>query len=105
MPTWREVMAASAVPRSEARLLAAQVSGRSSLGDAAAWLAAHDTDEIDADCAARLKDYLSRREAGEPVAYILGTREFYGLDFAVTPDVLIPRPETELLVELALQKL
>jgi release factor glutamine methyltransferase len=46
-----------------------------------------------------------RRIAGEPIAYIVGEREFYGLPFHVTPDVLIPRPETELLVELALEKL
>ncbi|MFM8466340.1 MAG: peptide chain release factor N(5)-glutamine methyltransferase [Oxalobacteraceae bacterium] len=46
-----------------------------------------------------------RRELGEPIAYITGTREFHGLDFEVTPAVLIPRPETELLVELANERL
>lgn len=48
---------------------------------------------------------LARRLAGEPIAYILRTREFFGLEFEVTPDVLIPRPETELLVELALERI
>ncbi len=48
---------------------------------------------------------ITRRAAGEPVAYLTGTREFYGLRLAVTPAVLIPRPETELLVELALARL
>src|SRR5690606_19498029 len=55
--------------------------------------------------AQRVEDLLARRLAGEPVAYLTGEREFYGLPFTVTPDVLIPRPETELLVELAIEKL
>jgi release factor glutamine methyltransferase len=46
-----------------------------------------------------------RRIAGEPIAQITGRREFYGLDFEITPDVLIPRPDTELLVETALSEL
>jgi release factor glutamine methyltransferase len=52
----------------------------------------------------RYREWISRRSAGEPVAYILGRKEFYGLELAVTPAVLIPRPETELLVDLALQR-
>ncbi len=48
---------------------------------------------------------LARREKGEPMAYILGRKEFYGRDFSIRPGVLVPRPETELLVELALNKL
>ena len=51
------------------------------------------------------RDLLSRRLAGEPIAYILGEREFYGLAFRVSPAVLIPRPETELLVDLTLERL
>ena len=48
---------------------------------------------------------LARREKGEPMAYILGRKDFYGRDFSIRPGVLVPRPETELLVELALDKL
>jgi release factor glutamine methyltransferase len=57
------------------------------------------------DEALRLSSLFERRIRGEPIAYIVGEREFFGLPFHVTPDVLIPRPETELLVELALQRL
>src|SRR5258708_34711718 len=49
-------------------------------------------------------EYVSRRKRGEPIAYIVGHKEFYGLDLAVNPAVLIPRPETELLGDLALAK-
>lgn len=68
------------------------------------WLYAHATDELDA-AAMRVFDALQRRRAaGEPVAYIVGRRGFRQFDLAVTPDTLIPRPETELLVELALER-
>lgn len=53
---------------------------------------------------ARFKEYVVRRRRAEPVAYILGQREFYGLPFRVDPTVLIPRPDTETLVEVALQR-
>lgn len=53
----------------------------------------------------RYRDFLERRLRGEPIAYILGEREFYGLELRVTPDVLIPRPETELLVDLGLARI
>lgn len=53
----------------------------------------------------RLRVLVERRAAGEPLQYITGRQDFYGLDFEVTPDVLIPRPETELLVETALELL
>jgi len=49
----------------------------------------------------RIEELISRREKGEPIAYVLGSKEFYGLDFKVTPDTLIPRPETEHIIEKA----
>ncbi|MBA5685817.1 peptide chain release factor N(5)-glutamine methyltransferase [Rugamonas apoptosis] len=60
---------------------------------------------LTADEAQRLAALVQRRLAGEPVAYLVGQREFFGLPFEVSPAVLIPRPETELLVELALERL
>lgn len=67
-----------------------------------AWLLAHDTDVPDAGQAAAFLALVEQRLAGQPVAYLTGRREFYGRPFRVTPDVLIPRPETELLVDQAL---
>ena len=58
---------------------------------------------LDAKQSQQLSALIFRRINGEPMAYILGEREFFGLNFYVTPDVLIPRPDTELLVELALR--
>jgi release factor glutamine methyltransferase len=72
------------------------------LGRDRAWLYAHAHDPVDADAAGAFHALLRRRAAGEPLAYISGRREFWSLDLAVTADVLIPRAESELLVELAL---
>ncbi len=68
-----------------------------------AWLMTHAEQALTAEQAAEFRALIERRLAGEPVAYILGRREFYGLAFAVTPAVLIPRPDTEILVEAALR--
>lgn len=70
-----------------------------------AYLLTHPERILSDDELARYGDLLERRIAGEPVAYLLGMREFYGLELKVTKDTLIPRPDTELLVETALQYL
>lgn len=80
--------------RLEARVLAAFA-----WDVAPAWLIAHDTDLPDRTQLAQFSTLLARRLVGEPIAYLTGTREFYGRSFRVSPDVLIPRPDTELLVE------
>ncbi len=68
------------------------------LGVTRAWLIAHDRDELSEAAWQRYHELQQRRQAGEPMAYLLGWREFMGHRFAVGPGVLIPRPETELLV-------
>lgn len=78
---------------------------------AAAWnlsrgtLLARGGEAVPEDVAARFTSWCARRAAGEPVAYLLGQREFWSLTFAVSPAVLVPRPETELLVERVLDRL
>jgi len=81
----------------EARLLVARATGF-----AEATVLAHPERELSAEAEARFREFAARRARGEPIAYILGVKEFYGLPLAVGPAVLIPRPETELLAELAL---
>ncbi|MGY6629876.1 MAG: peptide chain release factor N(5)-glutamine methyltransferase [Wenzhouxiangella sp.] len=66
------------------------------------WLFAHSDEALPESLAPALEALLERRVQGEPLAYLLGQREFYGREFLVNPHVLIPRPETELLVELTL---
>jgi release factor glutamine methyltransferase len=99
-PTVRQALAQCGLVPVDAKVLLAHV-----LGCNRAWLAAHETDGLTQDEASAFAALCNRRRAGEPVAYLTGTREFWGLTLAVTPDVLIPRPETETLVELALSKL
>lgn len=70
-----------------------------------AWLIAHENDALQPNIHAAYRALISRRLNGEPIAYILGYREFYGLKLKVTPDTLIPRPDTETLVEAALAKI
>ena len=84
------------IPASEARLLLSEL-----LGQSPAWLMTHDEHALPLADSERFADWVARRADGEPVAYLIGKREFYGRDFFVAPGVLIPRPETELLVETA----
>lgn len=70
-----------------------------------AWLIAHQDDDVSPELSTTFEGLLSRRIDGEPVAYIIGKREFYGLELRVTPDTLIPRPDTETLVETALHNI
>ena len=70
-----------------------------------AYLLTHPEQILGAEQQAHYAALLERRLRGEPLAYILGEREFFGLNFKVTPATLIPRPDTELLVELALQRI
>jgi release factor glutamine methyltransferase len=87
----------SATASLDAQVLAAQV-----LGKTRSWVLAHPQARLTASQAAALETALARLEAGTPLPYLLGHWEFLGLDFFLTPAVLIPRPETELLVEQAL---
>ena len=64
-----------------------------------AWLLSHSNDKAEEDLELRFNALVTRRKTGEPIQYITGMTEFFGLPFAVTPDVLIPRPETEHVVE------
>lgn len=83
--------------RLEADLLACHALGRDR-----SWLYAHDNDPIDAASLARLEHLVAQRLKGRPIAQLCGQREFYGRKFRIDERVLIPRPETELLIELAL---
>jgi release factor glutamine methyltransferase len=78
--------------------LLAHVTGRGR-----AWLLTHREEDLRDIDAARYLDLLARAAAGEPLAQLTGEREFYGLAFTVTPDVLIPRPETEAVVDTVLE--
>ena len=73
--------------------------------DARAWLLAHDTDELTAEVAQRFRAMSLRRASGEPLAYIVGSKEFFGLELQVDARVLVPRPDTETLVQWSLDLL
>ena len=100
----RQQLAGNLPPEEAA--MEAQLLLRHALGNVTrAWLIAHDEQALTPTQAATFDNLIARRAQGEPVAYLLGQREFFGHALKVTPDVLIPRPDTETLVEAALEKI
>jgi len=105
MGTVRELLAGASKPgdveaRHEAEILLGHALGRDR-----AWLFTHADSIADNDQAERFRALIDARQRGEPIAFLIGRRGFWTFDLDVTPDVLIPRPETELLVELALERI
>jgi release factor glutamine methyltransferase len=96
----RRALAQSGLVPVDAQVLMAHILGRNR-----AWLAAHGDDLVPRTQADAFFALARRRREGEPVAYLTGTREFWGLPLAVSAAVLIPRPETEAVVEIALSRL
>ena len=99
-PSIDDLIRHSQLPRAEARRLLASLTGQP-----LTWFMAHGDDPADPDTTARFHTLAERRRAGEPLAYLLGQQEFYGRPFTVSPAVLIPRADTETLVETALEQL
>jgi release factor glutamine methyltransferase len=97
-----EVGATRLAALGESPVLDAQVLMAHVFGQSRTWVLAHATDTPDPAQTQAYEDLLTRLESGEPLPYVLGRHEFFGLEFELTPDVLIPRPETELLVQKAL---
>ena len=93
-------LSASSLPRNEARLLLSHVLRRDH-----AWLVAHDDHLLTISELEQIRALAGRRTAGEPIAYLLGERDFYGRTFRCSPAALIPRPETELLIDQTLAAL
>lgn len=101
--TVRECLAAATalgLERLDAQLLLGQV-----LGQGRAWLHAHDDHALSAEQQRQFERWTARRQAGEPFAYIVGHKEFHGLELQVDARVLVPRPDTEVLVDWALELL
>ncbi len=95
--------AAAGLDRLDAQMLLLHVLGRSPHDRA--WLIAHDSDPLPPPAATRWTELLQRRQQGEPMAYLVGEKEFGGLTLAVDARVLVPRPDTEVLVEWSLDAL
>jgi release factor glutamine methyltransferase len=105
-PTCAQALAAARIlglERLDAQLLLLHALGKPF--ENRAWLLAHDTDELTEEVAQRFRTLSLRRSTGEPLAYIVGSKEFFGLALQVDARVLVPRPDTETLVQWALDLL
>lgn len=100
---WLEAARQALTAVSDQPSLEAQALLGGKLGKSRAWIFAHLEKALSEEESNQLDQWIDRRLQREPLPYILGHWEFYGLDFIVTPDVLIPRPETEQLVDLGLE--
>ena len=105
-PTCTQALAAAqtlGLERLDAQLLLLHALGKPA--SARAWLLAHDTDELTLEVADAFRALCLRRASGEPLAYIVGSKEFFGLALQVDGRVLVPRPDTETLVDWSLERL
>lgn len=105
-PTLAQALAAArsaGVDRLDAQLLLLYALGKAASDRA--WLMAYDTEPLDENPSAHFSTLIQRRAAGEPLAYLVGRLEFFGLNLLVDPRVLIPRPDTETLVDWSLEVL
>lgn len=104
MPSIAEVLRSAELPDSPSASVDAQWLLAAVLGKPSSYLRAWPERELTAEQVVQFEGYLARRRLGEPVAYIIGQQGFWSLELAVAPHTLIPRPDTELLVETALSK-
>src|ERR1700733_4530281 len=101
----RDAMAQLSAANVPSHSLAAELLLMHTLGRDRAWIYAHPEFELDAAEAEKYFGLVARRASGVPTQYLTGKQEFWGLEFEVTPAVLIPRPETEHIIEIALERL
>lgn len=105
-PTCAQALSAAqalGLDRLDAQLLLLHALGKPAIDRA--WLLAHDTDQLTDEVAQRMRAFSLRRARGEPLAYIVGSKEFFGLELQVDARVLVPRPDTETLVHWSLEVL
>jgi release factor glutamine methyltransferase len=100
----KEAMAQLSAANVPSHALAAELLLMHTLGRDRAWIYAHPEFELDAAAAQNFSNLIAQRASGVPTQYLTGKQEFWGLEFEVTPAVLIPRPETEHVVEVALDR-